>query len=288
MKRRLHLDNTLDLLSSPLAFSMSQSKRTLQELTSKNLFSHQTWKTPSPISTASWKILHHLTRLFVLSAVFRCTLSRTTIYDCSSLTWARFSKSRRTNNHQRFYVSQESLCARRFNPVFSPTFSLQGILRHFRFRDVDDSVHIERNFLRVRGPTLITEAVVVFAVVVRGERVVFGRDSLFEVLTVVLGVLDLQFRKKTQQISYFVNRLRLAADKYELRKIDDCDLVWRPRPISSARGYIPRNQSRGFRFLQIPGRRPGTKQSSYHPCAVSRGSILVSGRGAGCCVQRRQ
>lgn len=56
-----------------------------------------------------------------------------------------------------------------FGLVFSPTFSLQGILRHFRFRDVNDSVHVERNFLRVRGPALVAEAVVVFAVRVRSE-----------------------------------------------------------------------------------------------------------------------
>lgn len=55
-------------------------------LTSKNLFNHHTWNTPSPISTASWKMLHHFTRALVLSAVFRCTRSLTTMYDCSSLT----------------------------------------------------------------------------------------------------------------------------------------------------------------------------------------------------------
>lgn len=97
-----------------------------------------------------------------------------------------------------------------FGPVFSPTFRLQGILRHFRFRDVDNSVHVERDFLRVRGPALVAEAVVVFAVRVRGERVVFGRDGLFEVLTVVLGVLDLQYRKKHNKLVISVNRIELG------------------------------------------------------------------------------
>lgn len=47
--------------------------------TSKNLFSHHTWKTPSAINTPSWKIDHHLTLAFVLSAVFLCVRSRTTM-----------------------------------------------------------------------------------------------------------------------------------------------------------------------------------------------------------------
>ena len=64
--------------------------------TSKNLFNHQTWKIPSPINTPNWKIDHHLTLEFVLSAVFLCVLSRTTMYDCSSLTCERSSESFRT------------------------------------------------------------------------------------------------------------------------------------------------------------------------------------------------
>ena len=65
--------------------------------TSKNRLSHQTWKIPSPIRTASWKMLHHFTRAFVLSAVFRWTRSRRTMKDCSSLTWAKASERRRTD-----------------------------------------------------------------------------------------------------------------------------------------------------------------------------------------------
>ena len=65
-------------------------------LTSKNLFNHQTWKMPSPTNTNIWKMLHHFTLEFVLSAVFLCVLSRMTIYDCSSLTCATSSERVRT------------------------------------------------------------------------------------------------------------------------------------------------------------------------------------------------
>src|SRR5271168_4954016 len=64
--------------------------------TSKNLFNHHTWKIPSPINTPSWKIDHHLTLAFVLSAVFLCVRSLTTMYDCSSLTCESSSESCRT------------------------------------------------------------------------------------------------------------------------------------------------------------------------------------------------
>lgn len=64
--------------------------------TSKNLRSHQTWNTDSPMTTLRMKMFHHLTRLLVLSAVFRWVRSRTTMYDCSSLTWERTSESLRT------------------------------------------------------------------------------------------------------------------------------------------------------------------------------------------------
>jgi hypothetical protein len=89
-------DNSFDLYK-PISYRLRTPKRSALFLpTSKNRFSHHTWKMPSPIKTPIWKMLHHLTRPFVLSAVFRCILSRTTIYDCSSLTWARSSESWRT------------------------------------------------------------------------------------------------------------------------------------------------------------------------------------------------
>lgn len=51
---------------------------------------------------------------------------------------------------------------------------------------------IERYLLRVGGPTLVAEAVVVFAVGVCGEGVVFVGDSLLEVLAVAERILDLE------------------------------------------------------------------------------------------------
>ena len=51
---------------------------------------------------------------------------------------------------------------------------------------------VERHFLRVRGPSLVAEAVDVFAVRVGVERVVLRRDGVLVVLTVALGVLDLE------------------------------------------------------------------------------------------------
>lgn len=61
-------------------------RKSLMEHTSKNLFNHHTWNTPSPSKTPSWKMLHHLTLAFVLSAVFLCVRSLIIIYCCSSLT----------------------------------------------------------------------------------------------------------------------------------------------------------------------------------------------------------
>ena len=48
------------------------------------------------MTTPMTNMFHHLTRALVLSAVLRWVRSRTTMYDCSSLTWARRSERRRT------------------------------------------------------------------------------------------------------------------------------------------------------------------------------------------------
>ena len=72
------------------------------------------------------------------------------------------------------------------------TFCLQRVLVVFVLRDVHDAVHIERDFLRAGRPTLVAEAVLVLAVGVRGEGVVFGGDCGFVVLAIPDGVLDLQ------------------------------------------------------------------------------------------------
>jgi hypothetical protein len=52
-------------------------------------------------------------------------------------------------------------------------------------------VNVERHFLRVRGPTLVAETVVVLAVGVCGEGVIFVGDGLLVILAVSQRVLDL-------------------------------------------------------------------------------------------------
>jgi hypothetical protein len=72
------LYNPFDLQS--ISYRLKTPKRWELFLpTSKNLFSHHTWKIPSPIKTPIWNMLHHLTLAFVLSAVFRWVLSRRTM-----------------------------------------------------------------------------------------------------------------------------------------------------------------------------------------------------------------
>lgn len=72
------------------------------------------------------------------------------------------------------------------------TFDLEGILRHLVFGHVDNSVDVEGDLLGVRGPTLVAEAVVIFAVRLCGEGVVVGGNGLLEVLAVSQGILDLR------------------------------------------------------------------------------------------------
>lgn len=72
------LYNPFDLQS--ISYRLKTPKRwELFFPTSKNLFNHHTWKIPSPIKTPIWNMLHHLTLAFVLSAVFRWVLSRSTM-----------------------------------------------------------------------------------------------------------------------------------------------------------------------------------------------------------------
>ena len=96
----IQLNDPLDLQDISIQSIIHNVHRRIPDpfctLTSKNLLSHQTWKMPSPMSTPSWNILHHLTLPFVLSAVFRCVRSLMTMYDCSSLTCDRRSDNWRT------------------------------------------------------------------------------------------------------------------------------------------------------------------------------------------------
>jgi hypothetical protein len=78
--RRTALYDTLDLFPSVSAHTPSNRPQTRILQTSKNRFRYHTWNSPFPPTTPSWKMLHHFTREFVLSAVFRWTISRTTMY----------------------------------------------------------------------------------------------------------------------------------------------------------------------------------------------------------------
>jgi hypothetical protein len=56
--------------------------------------------------------------------------------------------------------------------VYFLTLLLQWILGCFRFGDVDNAVHVERDLFRVGAPVLVVEAVSIFAVFFGIERVV--------------------------------------------------------------------------------------------------------------------
>ena len=173
--------------------SRQSSTRTL---TSKNRLSHHTWKIPSPIKTPSWKILHHFTLAFVLSAVFLCVRSLTMMYDCSSLTWLRSSESCFTVATHR---NQHCIPAFAFQ-IFSPTpqqgwgprtFRFQRIWWYFRLRHVNNPMDIKRDFLCRRTPVIVAKAVKVFAVVLSVEGVVARRNTTLVDLIGTVRILDL-------------------------------------------------------------------------------------------------
>lgn len=60
-------------------------------------------------------------------------------------------------------------------------------------------MNIEGYLFRVRSPSLVAEAVDIFTIRVSNKRVVLGGDSLFIVLAVVQGVLDLAAKKKKKR-----------------------------------------------------------------------------------------
>ena len=100
--QNLLLYNVLDLFDAHNISSKPFCEKggTRDDFTSKNRLSHQTWNIPSPMSTPSWKMLHHFTRALVDSAVLRWVRSRTTIYPCSSLTWTTNSPNVRTRKQR--------------------------------------------------------------------------------------------------------------------------------------------------------------------------------------------
>jgi hypothetical protein len=71
------------------------------------------------------------------------------------------------------------------------TLLLQRVLRCLGLRYVDDAVHVEADFLCVRAPVLVVEAICVFAVLGRREGVVAGRDAALVDLVASGGSLDL-------------------------------------------------------------------------------------------------
>ena len=75
--------------------------------------------------------------------------------------------------------------------MVSLTLLLQRILGSLALGHVDYSVYVEADLLRVCGPVLVTEAVLEFAVMVCGERVVAGADRALVDFECVGGVLDL-------------------------------------------------------------------------------------------------
>jgi hypothetical protein len=77
MRGIARLNNTLDLFIMLVEHLEVVDWNAQALVTSKKRFSHHTWKKPWPTSTMSWKMLHHLMRALVLSAVFLCTRSRT-------------------------------------------------------------------------------------------------------------------------------------------------------------------------------------------------------------------
>lgn len=74
-----------------------------------------------------------------------------------------------------------------------PTFLLQRILWRLRLWDVDNAVHVERNLFGVGAPPMfVVEAVDVFAVRVRHERVITVGHAALVDLVISRGVLNLE------------------------------------------------------------------------------------------------
>lgn len=65
-------------------------------------------------------------------------------------------------------------------------------------------MNIEGYLFRVRSPSLVAEAVDIFTIRVSNKRIVLGGDSLFIVLAVVQGVLDLAAKKRKNVSAQFI------------------------------------------------------------------------------------
>ena len=82
---------------------------------------------------------------------------------------------------------------RKLNPSFLPTFCVQGVGRSLALWHIDDSVDVERDLLRGRGPVLVAEAVNVLSVDFGVKRMVAIGHATVVVLVVSVGVLDLNW-----------------------------------------------------------------------------------------------
>ena len=163
--------------------------------TSKNRFNHHTWNTPSPSKTPSWKILHHLTLAFVLSAVFLCVRSLIIIYCCSSLTCETSWKSAFTRFHS--HINQSPIAKQKK----WHTLGFQRICSHLRLGHIHDAMHVKWDFLWARRRVLVAETIGIFTISLSVKGVVARRDASFKNSEDVGRVLDLL---ETPQISIII------------------------------------------------------------------------------------
>ena len=154
-------------------------------------------------------------------------------------------------------------------PYNRRTFCFQRILFHFRLRDIHDSMHVERDLLGVRRPSLVAEAVVVFSVGLGSEGIVVRRDRLLVILTVRQRVLELDKGKARQSLACLCLTLLRAKRKGGILP-------------------LPRNQYQGSHCHRIPCRQLGNWRSSDHLYADFRESIPSSAPWVGCCVLSRR
>lgn len=157
----------------------------LVEQTSKNLFNHHTWNTPSPSRTPSWKMLHHFTLAFVLSAVFLCVRSLITIYCCSSLTCETSWKRAFTEFHS--HINSIPIAKQKTRH----TLSFQWICSYLRLGHIHDPMHVKWDFLWARRRVLVAKTIGIFTINLSVKGVVARRDASFKDIDDVGGVLDL-------------------------------------------------------------------------------------------------
>lgn len=122
------------------------------------------------------------------------------MYCCSSLTWASSSDSFFTRKRNVSILPQCPHTLYICIPRNGRTFGFERIARQFGLRYVDDSVDVERDFLAVRRPRLVSKAVYVFAIAGCSERVFVGGYGCLVVLMVTDWVLDLKQNGSCQYI----------------------------------------------------------------------------------------